>query len=126
MKLTVSIGSNCGDRHKAVEDAIHWLELQLQDCHASSVYETDPVGKSAGKYLNAVVTGSTALDAGHFDALCKAYEREAGRDEEARRNNLVPVDIDIVVADGIVLRPRDYGCWFFRKGMRQLQMQGNA
>ncbi len=116
-----SVGSDYGDRAEAVKEAIAWLSTVLVDCKSSDVYETPPVGHRGSNYMNAVVIGKSDLDADDLDHLCKEYEFSHGRDAEARNNGQVPVDIDIVVADGNVVRPKDFKCNFFKIGYCQLR-----
>jgi 2-amino-4-hydroxy-6-hydroxymethyldihydropteridine diphosphokinase len=114
--LVISLGANCGNRERAVSEAMLWLSGLLSEFKASDIYETLPVGHAGSNYINGVVTGETELDVKTFDRLCKEYELNHGRDAESRLKNLVPVDIDIVIANGHIMRPKDYGCGFFRKG----------
>lgn len=114
--FVLSLGANCGNREGAVRDAMDWLREMLYDFKASEIYETLPVGHAGNNYINGVVSGVSSLDAAQLDCLCKLYEKERGRDEESRRMNLVPVDIDIVIANGHILRPKDFRCGFFQKG----------
>lgn len=114
--VVLSLGSNHGDRLGAVERAIDWLSELLTEFNASQIYETEPVGHSGTNYMNAVVKGVYDGSVEDLEKLCKEYEIAHGRDPESRKLNLVPVDIDIVIADGVVLRPRDFRCSFFKKG----------
>lgn len=111
-----SIGSNCGDRHKACRDACQWLQSLVRNFEMSGIYETKPYGHDGSDYMNAVVRGTCQEDVHAVDRLCKEYELAHGRDDVARAANKVPVDIDIVIADGEVLRLRDFNCEFFRTG----------
>lgn len=116
----LGLGSNCGDRSRSMSMAIEWLGGILEDAEFSHVYETSPVGSGTRPYLNAVVSGWTVLDDESLNLTLKAYERMHGRDDAARCRGDVPVDIDLVVSGGKVLRPRDWGCAFFRIGYDRL------
>lgn len=118
-----SIGSDFGDREEAVREAIIWLSSILDKSRSSDVYETPPVGHVGSNYVNAVVIGCSEGSVEDLDRLCKEYEISHGRDIEARRNNVVPVDIDIVMVNDDVLRPMDYKCNFFKIGYCQLMPQ---
>lgn len=43
-----------------------------------------------------------------------------GRHPEDKASGIVPVDIDIVMCDGVVLRQRDYSARHFRTGYEDL------
>ncbi len=81
--VAVAIGSNLGDRRGAIAFAISRLSSILSDLVSSDIIETDPEGEGLTEqplYLNAVVVGSTDLDArAMLDALL-AIEREYGRE----------------------------------------------
>ncbi|MDE6291507.1 MAG: 2-amino-4-hydroxy-6-hydroxymethyldihydropteridine diphosphokinase, partial [Muribaculaceae bacterium] len=72
------------------------------------------------KYMNAVILGRTSLTPDELESTCKEYEAACGRNAEARANGDVPVDVDLVVYDGCVLREKDFRCEFFLKGYRSL------
>lgn len=116
ISVVVSLGSNSGDRHRSVKEAIRWLGEVLTDVHSSDIYETQPVGHVGNLYMNAVVAGNCCCEVASLEKMCKDYEVAHGRDEVARSHNLVPIDLDIVMAGGRVLRERDFRCSFFRKG----------
>ena len=56
-------------------------------------------------------------DMEELGALMKRWEREAGRIAHSKS---VPLDIDIVVFDGQVVRPRDFAQEYFKIGYRAL------
>lgn len=116
----LGVGSNCGQKECAVREAIAWLGNILLDACSSDVYETLPVGHAGDNYMNAVVAGYSKETVEQLNSRCKAYELAHGRDDEARRLNRVPIDIDIVVAGGNVLRKRDFSNCFFRKGYDEI------
>ena len=122
LNVVLSLGSNCGDRESAVAEAAGWLSRMLDGFSCSDIYETRAIGHDGPDYMNAVVIGSTKLTLAELEASCKAYELSHGRDEQSRREKRVPVDIDIVMANSDVLRPRDFSCGFFRKGYLSLNV----
>lgn len=116
------IGSNCGDRQRNVDSALSWLARMLGDFRHSSVYASPDCHGGHRVYMNSVAVGTTALDPKELDRLCKEFELSLGRDAAARAAGDVPVDVDIVVYDGVILRRKDYGCGFFRKGFKELAL----
>ncbi len=132
MKAVVCVGSNCGCRRENVEKAVVWLGSLLSGMESSGVYSTmdEPVlsdkrlsgcaSDSYGEYINCVVAGEFAGDGESLRQLCKEYELSNGRDIACRLRGEVPVDIDIVVADGDILRVRDWNSCYFQKGYRRI------
>lgn len=123
MEVVLSLGSNCGDRHRNVEQGLEWASGLLDHFRTSTLYESEALGGSGHLYVNAVAIGNTGLSVERLNGLAKAREIEAGRDAAARAEGKVPLDIDIVKADGVVLRPRDFACDFFRHGWEELNGQ---
>ena len=111
-----SIGSNCGNRHAFVSEGLKWLANLLSDFRCSSIYATPDCHGGFKEYLNAVVYGKTSRSKKELEILCKKYEAECGRNESMRNAGQVPVDIDIVIYDGDILRPNDYKRDFFKIG----------
>jgi len=68
-----------------------------------------------------VVEAETSLTLHDLGIKLKETEIEAGRDDECRELGLVPLDMDIVVFDSKILRPRDFAQSFFRIGLKQLK-----
>lgn len=120
-EVTLSLGSNCGDREKRVIAAGKWLEELLCEAHSSPAYETPGEWGGEKTYMNMVVRGKTSSDPDKLERETKEYERRMGRDREARSRGDVPIDIDIVVYGERVMRPRDYGSRYFRRGLELLE-----
>ena len=115
------IGSNCGQREENVERAILWLSGMLSGFRHSSVYATPDCHGGQREYMNAVAIGYTALATLELEMLSKGFENANGRDQEARAKGDVPVDVDLVVFEGEILREKDFRCEFFQKGYREIK-----
>ena len=115
------IGSNCGHRKANVEAAIRWLSGLLSEFRHSTVYATPDCHGGQREYMNAVAAGNTTLDAPELEKISKDFEKANGRDQEARKKGDVPLDIDLVVFEGEILREKDYRCEFFLKGFREIK-----
>lgn len=95
--VALALGSNLGDRLDHLAGAVAGLAPDLTGLSTSSVYESDPVGyRDQPAFLNAVVTGATALEPEELLARGHALEEAAGRRRsfpDAPR----PLDVDIVL-----------------------------
>lgn len=120
-RVVMSIGSNYGDRSGNVAMAIEELDVQLRDVKSSGIYETPDIRGGEKRYMNAVVSGEWEGTMEECDRLCKAMELIHGRDAEARKMGNVPLDVDIVIWDGRVIRERDYRQQFFTIGLSQIE-----
>ncbi len=100
----LSLGSNAGDRERALREALRLLEAPgLHVKRLSSVYETEPIGVSGQPwFLNLVVEVETELFPMQLLARTQKIERELGR---KRKGDLSPrtIDIDILLFGNFVV-----------------------
>ena len=114
----VCIGANCGDRTGNVAMALVWASCILEDFRHSPIYATPDCHGGQRAYLNAVCSGTTELTPAELETLFKNYECKMGRTAAARAKGEVPLDVDLVVYDGEVLRNKDYASEYFLLGYR--------
>ena len=119
MHVILSLGSNISSDY--VTAAIEWLADVVSDMSVSSVYRTPAVKVGSRPYANAVAAGIIDMAPEMFNMALKRYEEQSGRNKEARLRGDVPIDIDIVVCDGIVVREWDFRQNFFKIGYSELQ-----
>ena len=121
IEVVLSLGSNCGDKLTNIYTALNWLSGLLENIVSSTIYETPCARMSDCTYMNAVVRGLYRHDTRQLDILLKQYEIEAGRTAERREKGEVPVDLDIVIADGEIIKEWDFRQKFFKTGYDQLK-----
>ncbi len=122
----VSLGSNLPDGRDRIAGAIAWLHdvMEVESC--SAIYTTPSV--SAGDdsiYFNAVARCRTGLQLSQIESLLKRYETESGRRREPGSHS-VAIDLDLVIYDGDVLRPRDAARDYFLIGFSQIGGAGQS
>lgn len=88
----------------------------------SPIYSTLSVTDGTTRYHNMVGRLSCDMTMDELGALMKQWEREAGR---VPHSKVVPLDIDVVVFDGQVVRPRDFAQEYFKIGYKALD-QGRS
>ena len=121
--VVVGVGSNAPDRTEQIHKAIKMLEEMLEAAVASEVYETIAISpEEASPFLNAVVAGVTHKTHDEVIAACKAWERQNGRADAAP--GIIPIDLDVVIYNGKIVRPTDFERSYFNIGYRQLLAQG--
>jgi 2-amino-4-hydroxy-6-hydroxymethyldihydropteridine diphosphokinase len=99
----LGLGSNLGDRHWHLAEAVHRLHspAEVSVVAASSVYETAPVGyTNQPHFLNAVIQLATAVGPEELLRRCLAVEQALGR---VRRDRWGPrtIDIDVLWYDSV-------------------------
>ena len=104
-KITLSLGSNIGDRKNNLKLCIKLLNRRLRISKTSNIYETEPWGNLKHKpYLNLVIEVVSGLNSYSILKFTKEIEREMGR---YRKNNLAPrvIDIDIItIGNQLILK----------------------
>jgi 2-amino-4-hydroxy-6-hydroxymethyldihydropteridine diphosphokinase len=100
----LGLGSNVGDRREHLQAAVAALPAHGAEVVASSsVYETEPVGLilDQREFFNACVRIQTALGPEPLLDACKAVERELGRAAGGVRHGPRPIDVDLLLLDGL-------------------------
>lgn len=101
------LGSNLGDRHTYLRQAIEKIGLSVGEVvQQSSVYETQAWGKTTEPdYLNQVIVVSTNLKAENVLEKILTIERELGRERKEKWGSRT-IDIDILFyGDHIINKP---------------------
>ncbi len=100
----LGLGSNIGDRDGYLKDAIRRLEEKGLTVEAvSSTWETEPVGEILDQpdFLNACLRIATAHGPEGLLDACKAVERELGRTAGGPRHGPRPIDVDVLLLEGV-------------------------
>lgn len=102
-RVWLALGGNLGDRLGHLRSALDGLVAGGVAIDAvSSVYDTPPWGVlEQARFANAAVSGLTALGPHELLDLCKRIEAAAGRDFAAPRNSARPIDVDILLIEGV-------------------------
>lgn len=116
----LGLGSNSVDSERQMRQCIQWLTASFRSVMASTVYSTPALNGVDADYLNAVAVVVCDVDCQEFNARLKRYEQSCGRTSESKKHGMVPIDVDIVLFDGRVLRPADYGRYYFARGWDEL------
>ena len=118
--VVLSIGSNSADREAQMTNCIAWLRGIATLTKLSSVYNSPASNGKDPDYLNAVAEIATALTHPELTKLLKDYERQCERTPQSKSRGSIPSDIDIVMWNGEVLRPKDFAQYYFAKGWNEI------
>jgi len=107
MRYFLSLGSNVGQRRKNLARALEALQLAgVTVLKTSSLYQTEPVeGGGPGWFYNLAAEVSAPIDPEEMLDLVKGIERRFGRQPE-ESGGPRSIDIDILLAEGRVMRSR--------------------
>lgn len=121
-QCVISIGSNTADAVCRVMEALYSLSsLSETSAVVSSNYYTTPSYNGNGNdYTNMVVSLSVDMDYETFGGYTKELEIEAGRTPEMKGSGVVPLDVDIVVWDGDIIRTDDFSRIHFTIGYKAI------
>lgn len=101
----ISVGSNLPDRCLRVARALRALRA-LGPATDSHTYETPCHNGLSGMYCNAVVRLQTTLSCEQLELTLKTLEEDMGR-RRLPGDHRVAIDLDTVMYDNRVIRPRD-------------------
>lgn len=118
--VVLSIGSNSADREAQMTNCIAWLRGIATLTKLSSVYNSPASNGKDPDYLNAVAEITSTLTHPELTKLLKDYERQCGRTPQSKALGSIPIDIDIVMWNGEVLRPKDFAQYYFAKGWNEI------
>lgn len=118
--VVLSIGSNSADREAQMTNCIAWLRGIATLTKLSSVYNSPASNGKDPDYLNAVAEIATALTHPELTKLLKDYERQCERTPQSKSLGSIPIDIDIVMWNGEVLRQKDFAQYYFAKGWDEI------
>lgn len=121
---TIGLASNTPDRAEQIERAIDFLKSMLTQVTVSEIYEADAFNGKDKPYLNAVVHGKSQFGYDNTVTRLKAYEVSQGRTDERSASGEVPIDLDLVIWDSRIRRPKDFERPYFNKGYSELLAKG--
>lgn len=120
-RILVSLGSNLSKGEICVKNALEWMQRKFGQIVCSGIYCTAPLKGTGEPYFNAVAEFATSLPLQTLNEEFKKYEKECGRDNNAREKGIVPIDIDIVLFNDEIIRPTDFRQEYFQNGFKQLK-----
>lgn len=115
--MAISIGSNSADKYGNILAALAWLRSTFNEVRCSSVYLTPPLSGVGEDYCNAVAMCLTRPQdtPETVTMMLKEYETAHGRTE-----HIVTIDLDLVIYNGDILRPKDFQRGYFQRGYMEI------
>ncbi len=108
MRIVIGLGGNRGDVTEAFAGAAARLAREGRLLARSGVWRSAPLGPALDDFANAAVLVESALHPRALLELCRRIEAAAGRDRaREERWGPRPLDLDLLVAPGLVLESGD-------------------
>lgn len=118
----ICLGANTPDAAASIAAAFDTLAEWGRVAASSGPYRTAPeYARETVPYLNQVLSFDTALDHDSLHRLTKDYEHAVRSAND--HPGLVNLDIDIVVWNGRVMRPKDASAAYFIEGAAAINLQ---
>ena len=107
-RVYLALGSNLGDRHGHLIEALDRLQAQVTIDAISSIYQTEPWGYAdQPRFLNAACSGTTSLSPRDLLAFVKSIEAEMKRAPTFQYGPRL-IDIDVLLYAEAVIDAEDY------------------
>lgn len=119
-QVYLCFGSNAGCREANIEAARRRVEAVAQSLRMSAPRESNDASGLGAPYVNVVAECRTALCLEELRSLLRRFEAEGGRTAESKARGVMPIDIDIVEWDGVVLSPDDFNRPYYREARKEL------
>lgn len=117
----LSIGSNAVDKAERLAFGFDELRSRLVVVARSEAYVTPALNGRDADYLNAVAVVQADIDFDSLNVLLKQIETLGGRTPQSKMSGVIPLDLDIVIAHGNVVRPGDFDRQYFQIGWNQIK-----
>lgn len=106
-KFMICIGSNA-DKSANIGKACRLLEERLPAVVFTEPLESAPYGGKGSSYLNALAVGTTMMEISALEAELKAIEKMLGRTPADKLSGRVPIDLDLMLFDGVRYHQADW------------------
>lgn len=111
------MGSNTG-RKTHMENARKALAHSFPDIRFGAEMETEAIGSGfLSPFSNQVARLTTPLSAEEVRTILKSIEKENGRLPEDKAKGIVKLDIDLLMYDDTVLKPKDMEKCYVQEGL---------
>ena len=107
------LGSNVSSRMEMLDRALCQLNSFANLRMAAPVCLSADVSGLGDEYANVTAACTTSLSLQDFCTALAGLERSAGRMPSSKYTGVMPLDIDVVVCDGVIVSPEDYARPYF-------------
>ncbi len=118
----ISVSANY-NAHENLELVQRLLQSEFDDVEFSSCIETVPFGVGyKSNFINMVVSLFSELSLDEINFKCKSIETDFGRTDELKNQKIVPIDLDVIIIGGKVIRDDYYRFPFIKQLIQDLSI----
>lgn len=115
----ILISSN-HEQEKNLKTAYNKLDEEFIVTAISDQIESVAVGSGKGLYVNAICSITSTLNTDELNLKLKNIETTIGRTPDLKKAGVVPIDLDIVVCNGVTLREKDAAQLYYKECLKTL------
>lgn len=106
--VILCLGSNT-DCEANLKSAASLLRAYFGSIRFSEAIYTEPIGLSdSGLFLNQVAVAGTNASLEEVRRAVKSMEKRLGRMSDSKQKGKIPIDIDLLLWNGTILKPADW------------------
>lgn len=114
----LGIGSNYNSKEN-IQQAANLLNIYFTDILYSEAVFTEPIGYSnPSLFLNQVAIIKTSFSQSEIKLFLKQIEKTLGRTPESKASECIPIDIDLLQWNEIILKPDDMQRFYITECLR--------
>ena len=119
-KVILCLGSNT-DCEANLRSAADLLRAYFGSIRFSEPIYTKPIGlPGSGLFLNQVAVAGTDASQEEVGLALKDMEKKLGRRSDSKRKGKIPIDIDLLLWNGPILKPADWEKEYVRRLFRSV------
>lgn len=124
--LILSLGSNSADGAEKLSKAEQILRswIRLDVCSRILKNPAIGMGNEAEDFHNMLIKTKTTLSLNEMQALAKTLEHIMGNSQEMREKGIVNMDMDIIIWDDILVKPKDVEREYYKELAPSISPQG--
>lgn len=123
-KALISLASNDKDKQQILANIEETLRHHVTVICQTPVYLTTAVGTAlSAEYANALMLVETEEAYESLRHRFKTYEQQAGRTALSKLQGVVPLDIDIISWNGVIIKQKDLQYEYMKEGLAMLNIQ---
>ncbi|MDH6359071.1 2-amino-4-hydroxy-6-hydroxymethyldihydropteridine diphosphokinase [Parabacteroides sp. PF5-9] len=123
-KIVLSLGSN---EHAVenIEKARQLLSDRFEKIRFSQAIYTDPIDmpENSPQFINQVAIAYTMKNPESIKPIIKQIEQHIGRNANDKEKGVIPIDIDLLQWNDLILKPEDMQRDYVTEGLHSLSME---